>query len=189
MTKKNKKYILYIWFSFIIICVVYYLYNPSAFSSENIASKMRSFGHVPMLIYLLTSVARGFTLLPSTPLILAGILLFPSQPNTVFVISVLGITLSSTLVYYFSEFLEFGEAIEKMYPQEKLRQKLESRWGALFVFFWSFFPLVPTDAVCYAAGGIKMHFLRFIVPLVLGETIICSFYVYLGSHFFEQFFG
>ena len=88
---------------------------------------------------------------------------------------------------YFSDLLKLSNTIEKIYPQHKLKQKMESKYGLLFVFFWSFFPIVPTDAVCYAAGASKMNFLRFILAVFLGELIICSFYVFTGSSIINLF--
>jgi len=83
--------------------------------------------------------------------------------------------------------MHFNKAIEKLYPQEQLKQKLESKYGLLFVFLWAFIPIVPTDAVCYAAGAAKMKFISFIFAILLGELILCSIYVFTGSGLIHLF--
>jgi len=89
-------------------------------------------------------------LLPSTPLVIAGTLLFPGQPVAVFAVSILGIMLSSSMIYFFSEFLGFNDFFEGHKPEltHRVRARLEHPLGFIFVAVWAFFPLVPTDLVC-----------------------------------------
>jgi len=47
---------------------------------------------------------------------------------------------------------------------------------------WAFFPLAPTDLVCFLAGTTRMNYLRFIIAIAMGELAICLFYTYsIGS--------
>jgi len=55
------------------------------------------------------------------------------------------------------------------------------------VFFWSFFPLVPTDAVCYVAGVAKMPLRKMLTALLLGELPLVAVYVFLGTEIGEWF--
>lgn len=118
---------------------------------------------------------------------LAGGILFPGQEWFVLGISLLGILGSASLIYKFSEQLNFKATLEKLFPHQKLKHKLESKSGLFFVFLWSFFPAVPTDAVCYAAGAVKMNFIAFLLAVFFGELIICSVYVFTGSGFINLF--
>lgn len=114
---------------------------------------------------------------------LAGTILFPEQPAAVLAVSMIGILLSSTLIYYFSEFLGFDDYFEDHKPEMsyKIKGKLELPLGFLFVAGWAFFPFVPTDLVCYLAGTIRMRFWKFIIAIGLGELILCSIYVFFGG--------
>jgi len=132
---------------------------------------------------------RGFTLLPSTPFVLAGTILFPSQPLAVLCISLVGILFSSTMIYFFSEVLGFHQYFEKKDAAvvDRLRRRLEHPLGAIFVAAWAFFPLVPTDLVCYLAGTVKMNYWKFIFAVLAGEAILCSFYVIFGNSLMQYF--
>ena len=185
--KTFRKSLLLIWLCLIVGCLLYYFTQKDEFSASQIAIFLKRYNSFLMGAYLIISIVRGFTLIPSTPFVIAGGIIFPGQEWLVLIISLLGIIGSATLIYYFSELLKLGEAIEKIYPHEKLKQKLESKKGLLFVFLWSFIPVVPTDAVCYAAGASKMNFLRFISAVFLGELIICSIYVFTGSGIINLF--
>jgi len=134
------------------------------------------------------SVLRGFTLLPSTPLVLAGTFLYPNQPWLVLATALIGIVISSSLIYFFSETLGFADYLETKKPVavHRIRHRLEQPTGLLFVCLWAFFPLVPTDAVCYVAGTTKMNFPKFILAVFTGELILCSIYVFSGGFVFRN---
>ncbi|MBY0327720.1 MAG: VTT domain-containing protein [Gemmataceae bacterium] len=122
--------------------------------------------------------------MPSTPFVIAGVLLFPENKIIVLIISLGGILFSATLIYFLSEFLGFDSYFEKIAPEKmvSITTNINSPWGFLFVVLWSFFPLAPTDLVCYLAGTVRMNFLRFILAVAVGELIICLFYSYsIGS--------
>jgi uncharacterized membrane protein YdjX (TVP38/TMEM64 family) len=172
-----------IWLSVLIAGVGWYVAAPENFTAENIAAFLERFQGWIWLVYLLMSVLRGFTLLPSTPLVLAGTILFPGQQWAVFAVSLIGIALSSTLIYYFSEFLGFHEYFENRKPEltHKIRRRLEHPLGFLFVAAWAFFPLVPTDLVCYLAGTTRMNYSKFIAAVLAGEAILCYGYIFFGG--------
>ncbi len=178
-----RKIFLALWLAIVLAGVGSYLYAPHAFTPEHIAAFMLRFHGLIWLVYFLFSTFRGFTLLPSTPLVLAGTILFPEQPFAVLAVSMIGILLSSTMIYYFSEFLGFDEYFQNHKPElsQKIKQKLEHPLGFLFVAGWAFFPLVPTDLVCYLAGTTRMNFLKFIAAVFVGEITLCIGYIFFGG--------
>lgn len=172
-----------VWLIAIAVGVGSYILYPHLFTADNIALFLRQFEGEIWLIYLVMSALRGFSLLPSTPLVIAGTLLFPDQLCAVLLVSMTGILLSSTMIYFFSEFLRFNEYFENHKPEltHRIKAKLEHPLGFLFVALWAFFPFVPTDLVCYLAGTTKMNYLKFIAAIFAGELILCSCYVYFGG--------
>jgi uncharacterized membrane protein YdjX (TVP38/TMEM64 family) len=181
-----RKIFIGIWIIIIAGGLTSYFLWPQSFSPQSIAAFMAEFQNEALLIYLAISIARGFTLLPSTPLVLAGTLIFPASPWIVLAVSLLGIVISSSMIYWFSELLGFDDYFESKKPNHvrKIKSKLEHPLGLGFVSLWAFFPLVPTDAVCYVAGTIRMHFARFIAAVFVGELVLCAFYVFGGGHLF-----
>ncbi|HMT09798.1 MAG TPA: VTT domain-containing protein [Pyrinomonadaceae bacterium] len=187
-TKLIRKILIVIWISIVVVCISSYFANPTAFQAGNIAYFLEKFGTWIWAVYLAFSIIRGFTLLPSTPLVIAGTLIFPDQPFWVLVVSMTGILLSSTMIYYFSELLGFDEYFEKKSPEtvHKINAKLEHPLGFLFVAGWAFFPFVPTDLVCYLAGTTRMNFAKFIAAIFVGELTLCYCYVYLGGSLIDK---
>jgi uncharacterized membrane protein YdjX (TVP38/TMEM64 family) len=178
-----------VWVGVIVACLATYFSAPESFTAERIATFLKDFRGEIWLLYLAMSSLRGFTLLPSTPFVLAGTVLFPEQPIVVLVVSLLGIFISSSLIYFFSGALGFSDHFEKRSPKlaGEIRAKLEHPAGAFFVALWAFFPAVPTDVVCYVAGTIRMSFSKFIVAVLAGEMVLCSAYVFIGSSIWDLF--
>jgi uncharacterized membrane protein YdjX (TVP38/TMEM64 family) len=135
---------------------------------------------IASLLYLLLGSIRGLTFIPSAGLMLLAIPLFP--PLNLFVLTLLGILISSTSIYYFSRSLHLAEYFEDKHRAkiEGIRSLLQKNPTAIVV-LWSFFPLAPTDLICYLCGVMRIRFDRFIVGVLIGEGMICAIYVFLGD--------
>ena len=184
-----RKACLGLWLVVIVTGIAAYVIDPSLFSAENIAAFLNRFEGQIWVLYFVMSALRGLTLLPSTPLVIAGTLLFPDQPLAVLAVSLGGILISSSMIYFFSEVLGIAEYFERHKPDatHKMKARLEHPLGFVFVAAWAFFPLVPTDLVCYVAGTTKMNFVKFISAVLIGEAVLCSFYIWSGGYLLRLF--
>lgn len=171
------------WLVLVLGGVISYILFPHAFTPTNISTFLLRFHGEIWFLYMLISALRGFTLLPATPLVLAGTILFPDQPFAVLTVSIAGILVSSSMIYAFSEHLGFSSFFERHKPEmtHKIRTKLEHPLGSIFVAGWAFFPLVPTDLVCYVAGTTRMNYFKFIVAIFAGKLILCIGYIFFGG--------
>lgn len=109
---------------------------------------------------------RGILLVPSTPLILVGMILFPDAPDTVFLISMIGILLSAYIIYQFSDILGLDEYFAKNVKNASIKKAIE-KYGFYAVTFWSFFLVLPTDLICYIAGAVRMNIYKFLTAVAL----------------------
>lgn len=130
--------------------------------------------------YLALGCARGFSLVPVTSLVLLGLPFFP--PVTLFLLTLAGILVSSTCIYRFTEALHLDELIRRRHGRVlgRLQASLE-RHGLPIIAGWSFFPLAPTDAVCYLSGVLKIGLGTCLLGVGLGEGAICGIYIFLGD--------
>jgi len=131
-------------------------------------------------VYLLLGCLRGFTFVPATSLVLLGIVFF--EPVPLLLLTIVGILASSASVYYFAEALHLDELLMRKH-EARMRQLhgLLERRGLPIVIAWSFFPLLPTDAVCYLAGVVRMHVGKMLLGVAIGEGAICAIYIFLGD--------
>jgi uncharacterized membrane protein YdjX (TVP38/TMEM64 family) len=132
-------------------------------------------------VYLALGCLRGFTLVPATYLVVAGMLVLPPWP--LYLLTVVGIIVSSAAVYYFAEAMEFDRFFERKYaPQIARLRALMARRELPIVIAWSFFPIAPTDLVCYVCGALKVDLKKCLVGVTIGEGTICAIYIFLGGH-------
>jgi uncharacterized membrane protein YdjX (TVP38/TMEM64 family) len=131
-------------------------------------------------IYVILGAVRGFALIPVTNLVLLAIPIFPPWP--LFVLTVVGILISSAIIYAFAGSLHLGEYFERKHAQhtERVRAALRKNPTAI-VTAWSFLPVVPTDLICYACGVMRIPFGRFLLGVLVGEGAICAIYIFAGS--------
>lgn len=131
-------------------------------------------------VYLLLGAVRGFTLVPSTTLVLATLPFMP--PGPLLVGTVIGIMISSTSIYYFSAALRINERLAKKHPEQIARiTDLVNRYELAIIIGWSFFPLAPTDLICYVCGVLRVRFWKFLLGVTLGEGAISAIYIYGGD--------
>jgi uncharacterized membrane protein YdjX (TVP38/TMEM64 family) len=131
-------------------------------------------------MYLALGCLRGFTLVPVTYLVVAGIFLLPPVP--LFVLTLAGIFVSSAAVYYFADVMGFGKFFERRYPTKVTRLRhLLARRELPIVIAWSFLPIAPTDLICYVCGALKVDLKKCLIGVGIGEGTICAIYIFLGG--------
>jgi uncharacterized membrane protein YdjX (TVP38/TMEM64 family) len=133
------------------------------------------------LVYLFFACVRGFTLIPATTLIVAALPLFP--PTQLFVLTLTGILISSASVYLFAEALNLGEVLVRKHQRrfDALKAALQ-KYELPVIIGWSFFPLAPTDMICYACGVLGVDFKKCVLGVGIGEGIICAIYIFAGDY-------
>ena len=184
MSTKLQQILKWTWICIIAICVTIYLIDSSIFSNDTIAAFISKFSGYAWTTYFLIHLFRGFVLLPSTPLVFAGVILFPDYLIWVLALSLLGIIGSSLLIYFFSDKLGFSSFFDS--ESRKLRvvkEKLSGKNGYIYILLWSFIPIVPTDVICYVSGALRIKLPIFVTSLFLGELILCSIYIFGASYF------
>jgi len=185
-----KQNVRYVWL-FLIICLLgYYLCNPTIFEKENIAQILSQYKGYGFLILFFLHVLRSFTMLPPTLLIFAGILMYPDRLFELWIVSVVGAILSGALAYYFSNKVDFQAWLNKNKQAfKKVKNGLDSKYGSLFIVGWILFPFVPTDIIGYTAGATQTNFIKYMLALSVGKTILCSIYIYGGGFILEYIFS
>ena len=172
-----------LWVLALLFFLIAFIKDPNIVSPEVLIRFIRRYEDTMLLVYIIVSLVRGFFLIPSTPFVIGGALLFPDQLLMVLLISMLGIMVSATSLYYFSDLLGFSQYLEKKHPKgvQTWKTRLKQPNAAFLVFGWALFPLVPTDLICYVAGIVKMPFKYLFIGVFAGEIILVVTYIYFGA--------
>jgi uncharacterized membrane protein YdjX (TVP38/TMEM64 family) len=184
-----KKTLYALWISVVLIFLVVVIVFPDLFTAENIYKVLSEYKNFVWGVYIFISFISGFFVLPSTPFVLAGILLFPQHPIAVLGISMFAILSSASIVYYFSDIIGVSKYLERKYPKRvaTIKDKLNGPKSFFFVFFWALIPIFPTDLICYVSGIIKLNYWKLFFGVLLGEGIVNSLYVFGGVELIKQF--
>lgn len=179
------------WILLILVAITCFIFSPETFSAQQLASYIGEHHKTALLFYLVISLVRGLFLLPSTPFVLCGLLLFPQQPLLILIISMVGIMFTAFLLYSFAEKLGFRAYLLDRHPHkmEIWENRLQQPFAFWLVLVWSFFPFVPTDLICYVAGTVKMKKLYYFSGVFVGELILVAIYVFAGQSLWEFIFS
>ncbi len=191
MLKKTRKYVIRFWIVILAIFGISLLLHPEMLDPKHLASAMQELGIWGLILYGTFFLFRGLLLVPSTPLILVGMILFPGLPHTVFLISMTGILISAYIIYQFSDILGLDDYFAKNVKNESIKKAIE-KYGFYAVTFWSFFLVLPTDLICYIAGAVRMNIYKFLLAVALWEGFVIGIFIYGGGHvldFLRGFFA
>lgn len=131
-------------------------------------------------LYLLFGCLRSFTLIPVTSLVLLGVVFFPPVP--LFILTIAGILVSSASVFYFAEALHIDEVLRQKHGHQLERvERLLRRYGFPVIVGWAFFPLLPTDLICYVAGVVRLRITTVLAGVAIGEGAVCAIYIFIGD--------
>jgi len=179
----------YVWLIVLVTTFLFYLFFPEFFTAEFLKDSVKNNEFKILISYVFFILIRPILLIPSTAVLIIGIALYPDSLLFLLFINMLGILIGATLLYYAGIFLTpekfFSE--KKMKSLPKIKDKIND-YGFPIVLGWSFFPIVPTDLICFVAGATRMHFIKFITALCLGELILVSLYLWTGKGLLDYFF-
>ena len=172
---KKKTFI--IWVVLVAVAVSLYLTHRETLDVDVIRGLVDKNRAVVIPVYLAFLSLLGLTFIPSTPFALGGVLLF--SPELAYLLNLVGIVTSSTIVYHFARFLGLGTLFESRYPDEtrKVRGALNRKELPIIV-GWSFFPVVPTDLIIYVASTLNVPLWKCLLGVLIGEGALNAFYIF-----------
>lgn len=181
LSRIARKFILIFWIISLISIFGYYLTHKDSFRVENIRLFLEQFWSLLLFVYFLISALRGLTLIPSTPFVVVWAVLFPGDLLFVYIISLFGILLSVSMIYFFSQEMGFEEVLMKKYPKTvKKAENWIQKHGFIAVSVTSFLLFIPTDVVSYMAGTLRMNYLKFIAWVMVGEWLVWGVIFFSG---------
>jgi len=167
-----------LWLLFVAVFVLLYWSRSGAWGAEfrDVAASSMALGYA---LYLALGCVRGFTLIPAANLVLLAIPIFPPLP--LLALTLIGIVVSSASIYAFAGSLHLAEYFETKHAAAVARVRAAlARNPTTIVMVWSFFPLAPTDLICYVCGAMRISFRRFMLGVLVGEGAICALYIFAG---------
>ncbi|PID48662.1 MAG: TVP38/TMEM64 family protein [Proteobacteria bacterium] len=179
--KDVQRLTLMVWLALVSTFLGLYFFKPELFHANNLKLLFSENLVESLLIYFLIGTLRGFTLVPLTPLLLAGALVLPAWP--LYVVTLLCVLTSSSIAYYLGRYLGFDVYFNKKYPKQiaQLQQALKGKEIPVIT-LWGFFPVVPTDLICYVSEVMRIPLWKVLLGVIIGEAVICAVYIWGTDH-------
>lgn len=166
-----------IWLIFVAVALTLYFLNRDRIDVEFLRGAVDDNRFLIIPAYLLLLSLLGLTFIPSTPFAIGGVFLF--DPTLAYVLNLVGIITSSTIVYHFAEFLGLRSVFESRYPGKTERVEAElGRKELPIIIGWSFFPVVPTDLIIYVGSTLKIPLWKCLLGVLIGEGALNAFYIF-----------
>ncbi|MBS0010344.1 MAG: TVP38/TMEM64 family protein [Bacteroidales bacterium] len=175
--RKIRKKSFFLWLAVIIILLVLYYINREWFDISFLRMFVDDNKLLVIAVYLAILSLLGLTFIPSTPFAIAGLFLFP--PHEAYILNMIGIITSTTIVYHFTRYLGLDKWIEQKFPEkiEKTKQALSMKELPIII-GWSIFPVVPTDLIIYVASSLRISYYKCVIGVLIGEGSLNAIYLF-----------
>jgi uncharacterized membrane protein YdjX (TVP38/TMEM64 family) len=168
-----------LWLVVVASALYVYFFHRSAVQTE-LRDALSVTALAAAAVYFFLGSVRAFTLIPATFLIVVAIPFF--KPLPLFALTLAGILVSSASIYWFSEALRLDEFFERKHKRRVAHIRATVQRNELVIIIgWAFFPLTPTDLICYVCGALRVDFWKFLFGILIGEGTICALYIFLGG--------
>jgi uncharacterized membrane protein YdjX (TVP38/TMEM64 family) len=146
---------------------------------ETLRAYIQSYGTVAPVVYVLLYCIGPVLFVPGAVLSLAGGLAFGALWGTV--LTVIGATIGATLAFFVARTLGRDFVGRLLKGRLKLLDESAGRHGFTLILFLRLVPLVPFNALDYAAGLSKISARDYVLGTLIGIIPGTFAYVYLGS--------
>ncbi|KQL54907.1 hypothetical protein AN964_16280 [Heyndrickxia shackletonii] len=140
-----------------------------------------------MLLFIALWIVRLFMLIPGATLMFLGGICF--NPLLGFILSMVGMVLSETLVYIFSRVFSserINQYLESKYPQ--LKTLLET-YSYKFLALGIICPIAPSDAICFLAAAVGLKYSTYILTIIISNIPLMILYSIIEISLSESLVG
>lgn len=140
-----------------------------------------------MLLFLGLWIVRLLFFIPGLSLMVLGGICF--NPLTGFVLSMIGIILSETLVYIVSKLLPMASMNQFLKRKNPNLGKLLEKYTYKFLALGIICPIAPTDAICFLAATAGLKYKTYIFTIILANIPLMLIYSFVGISISDSLFG
>lgn len=177
--KFQKRYIiLFLWIVLIVILKKYNIITMDVYSTKKY---LNHYGNFSEAVFIGLWSVRLLAFIPGFIFMIIGGIYF--GPLKGFLLSMIGITLSQSLIYAASKKLsspKIKEAIIKQYPNVI---PLFEKYNYKFLILGIVCPVAPTDVICYFSTYMGIRYRKYITIVISINAPLVLIYSYVGKGF------
>ncbi len=182
---RKQKISVFIWLAIVALFWIWIFYEEGTLDVNTIAAFLKKFQNYIIAAYFIFSCLRAFTLIPNMTVVMVGTLII-HNPYILLITSVIGLIVSSSLIYFFGEETGLDKILIHKYPEKiaYIKEKIE-KYGSPVIFFWGFLPVVPSDLLSFVLGIMKFNYKKFIFYYTVSHIITYGLIIFLGKEFWQ----
>jgi uncharacterized membrane protein YdjX (TVP38/TMEM64 family) len=183
--KMDKKYLIIVGWVLII-----YLLNKNGlitFNIETIKQYLIANSTYAAIIFIGLWVVRLAVFVPGVTLMILGGVCFGTLKG--FLLSIIGISLSETLIFVFA----------KLFTNTKLKEYLTNKYPDIlplieaynykFLALGVICPVAPTDIVCLLSASTGMRYVKYILTVIIANIPLSAIYSHMGLGFKDSIYS
>ncbi len=186
MSNKNKRTIIYavialITCSIIMLCLSFIKKNFNLdFSLDGLRLYVEGKPYSELIFVAMWTI-RLIAFIPGVTLMILGGLIF--TPGKAFILSLIGIVISDTLVYLFVKAKVFEGFRNKMIDKYPDLIALIKTYNYKILFVGVLCPVAPTDILVFLSSYLGMNYNKFVIVFIVANIPALLLYSYLGESF------
>ncbi|MEX2058792.1 VTT domain-containing protein [Bacillus halotolerans] len=181
---KNKFLILALWLLAIYILKEYHFLSLEMSDLQEFISTNTKYA---MMLFIALWIIRLLFFIPGVTLMFLGGICF--DPIVSFILSMVGIFLSETLVYLFSRIFSSGKMMKDLEHKHPELKKLLEAYNYKFLALGMICPIAPTDVVCFLSAAVGLKYSVYILTVVITNIPLLIFSSFIVINFSESLVG
>jgi len=181
---KKKIFIIALWIVALYILKQFHLLSLDISVLKEFISENTKYA---MLLFIALWIVRLFMLIPGATLMFLGGICF--HPLLGFILSMIGMVLSETIVYIFSRgcsSTRINQYLESKHPQ--LKTLLET-YTYKFLVLGIICPIAPSDVICFLAAAVRLKYSTYILTIIFANIPLMILYSIIGISLRESLVG
>jgi len=165
----------------IIILIFVSLQFTGMVSIDNVNDTIENAKYFGPILYILILIVHGIvSIFPAAAIVLFGGKYFGITNG--FLYTMAGMTIGASAAFFIAK--KYGTDIEKQWISKKkidYLKRMFKKWGIRIVFFGRMIPVIPSDAVSFAAGTSDIKFRKFLPVTIIGLIPVTLLLIYFGT--------
>jgi uncharacterized membrane protein YdjX (TVP38/TMEM64 family) len=176
---KRHHFVWGLWFALLAVVIIVLLLNPELTKPKELSAFISKNEDITLLIFCSGILLKVFTIIPLTPFIVAGAMIYTSNPWITILACWMGGQLTSILHYRFPHWLHIDVWAERKYGRklEKLKKRI-ARHSFWYVLVAATIPIMPGELLYYLSGTLRIPFGPYQLAIAIGHLIVISVYTF-----------
>ncbi|WP_445683199.1 TVP38/TMEM64 family protein [Solibacillus sp. FSL K6-1523] len=181
---KKKWIIIAIWILAVCILKYFNLLSLDMYTLKALISEYKNYAYI---VFIGLWIVRLIFLIPGTILMILGGICF--SPVEAFLLSTVGIALSTTLIYIVSRYFASHKMRTYLVDRHPELDSLLETYNYKFLALGIIFPIAPADVICFLSASARIKYVTYLLTILIAGAPLRILYSVIGTSLGESKVG